>query len=106
MQPMMTLGYRVARLGLDESAPSGPQALRVTVGHLPFARAARITGASVQVSFDNGRTWQDAALSGRAGHYTASYTAPAGRDVSLRVAAADGAGGSITETILRAYRIA
>jgi hypothetical protein len=106
MQPMMTLGYRVARLALNETAPPGRQAFGLTVGHGPLTHAARITGATVQVSFDNGRTWHDAALSGRAGHYTASYTAAAGRDVTLRISAADAAGGRITETITRAYRIA
>jgi hypothetical protein len=105
MQPMMTLGYRVARLALNEAAPPGRQALGVTVGHEPFTHAAPITGATVQVSFNGGRTWQHTALSGHAGHYTATYTAVAGCDVTLRVIAADAAGGRITETITRAYRV-
>lgn len=58
----------------------------------------------VQVSFDGGRTWRDATLTGRAGHYTATYTAPADHDITLRVTAADAVGGRITETITRAYR--
>jgi hypothetical protein len=34
------------------------------------------------------------------------FTAPAGAYVTLRTSATDAAGGSITETITRAYRIA
>ena len=36
-EPMMTLGYRVAGLALDGSAPAGRQAITLTVGHLQLA---------------------------------------------------------------------
>jgi hypothetical protein len=106
VQPMMTLRFGVARMALNGSAPAGRQSLHMTAGHLPLSRAARITRAAVQVSLNGGRTWRDAAVFGRAGHYTATYTTPAGSEVTLRVSASDAAGGKITETITRAYRIA
>jgi hypothetical protein len=106
VEPMMTLGYAVAGLSLSGSAPAGAQVLHVTAGHLQLANAANVTGAKVAVSFDGGKTWQDATVTGSGGSYTASFTAPAGAKVSLRTSASDAAGGTITETILNAYQIA
>lgn len=102
----MTLSYRVAALGLDGSAPAGRQALHVTAGHLQDAHAVPVTGASVSVSFNGGKTWQAAHVSGHGGHYTATFAAPAGAKVTLRTRATDAAGGSITETITSAYQVA
>jgi hypothetical protein len=56
------------------------------------------------VSFDGGKSWHQAAVTGSAGSYTASFTAPAGVKVSLRTSAADAAGGTITETLPGAYQ--
>lgn len=105
-EPMMTLRYQVQNLALDGSAPPGLQLLRLAVGHVQLAPAARIVRAAVQVSFDDGRTWHQARVAGRGGTYTALFTAPAGARVTLRTSAADAAGGSVTETITRGYAIA
>ncbi len=105
-EPMMRLGYRVAGLGLDGSSAAGRQSLGITVGHLPLAAAARITAVAAQVSFDGGKTWHAATVTGSGGAYRAAFTAPADRYVTLRVTAADAAGGRIAETITRAYKIA
>ena len=102
-EPMMTLGYGVAGLSLGGSAPPGRQVLHLSAGHLQLAKAAAVTKASVSVSFDGGKTWHPARVSGHAGHYTAVFTAPAGAMVTLRTHAADAAGGSVTETITSAY---
>jgi hypothetical protein len=103
---MMTLGYRVAGLGLDGSAAVGRQSVGISVGHVQLAAAARITAAAVQVSFDGGKTWRAATVTGSGGAYRAAFTAAAGKYVTLRVTAADAAGGRICETITRAYKIA
>lgn len=100
----MTLGYAVAGLSLTGSAPSGAQVVRVTVGHLQLARAVAVTGARVAVSLDGGKTWHPATVTGSAGSYSASFTAPAGAMVSLRTGAADAAGGTVTETLIDAYQ--
>ena len=102
----MTLGYRVAGLGLDGSAAAGRQTVGVSVGHLQLAAAARIAAVAVQVSFDNGMTWHTATVTGSGGAYRAAFAAAAGSYVTLRVTAADAAGGRICETIARAYKIA
>jgi hypothetical protein len=104
VEPMMTLDSQVAGLGLDGSAPAGRQVLRLSAGHLQLAKAPAITKATVSVSFDGGKTWHAATVAGHAGHYTATFTAPAGAKVTLRTSAADAAGGTITETITSAYQ--
>jgi hypothetical protein len=106
VEPTMTLGYAVAGLSLTGSAPSGAQVVHVTAGHLQLAKAVAVTGAKVAVSFDGGKSWHPAAVSGSAGSYTASFTAPAGVKVSLRTSAADAAGGTVTETLINAYQVA
>jgi hypothetical protein len=107
VQPMMTLGYHVQGLQTDGRTPAGPQVIRLDVGHLQLARAARVTGASTQVSYNDGQSFQPASvLSLGGGRFRISFTAPAGVNVTLRVRATDAAGGSITETILRAYGVA
>lgn len=110
VQDMMTLDYRLAREGLDGSAPSGAQSLVIAVNHLPRSTPYPVAHAGLQVSFDNGTTWQPVALA-RICHaqvctnrFDASYTAPAGAQVSLRVTAQDTHGASVSETILGAYQ--
>jgi hypothetical protein len=106
VQPMLTLGYQVQGLALDGSTPPGSQVVSLHVGHLQLATGAPVTGATVQVSFDDGQIWQPAAVtSAGGGNFQASFTAPAGVDVTLRVGAKDAAGGSVTETIVRAYGV-
>lgn len=112
VQDMMTLDYQLAREGLDGSTPAGPQALGLAINHLPTATPYPVTRAKVQVSFDHGTDWQPATLA-RICHarvctnqYRATYTAPAGAQVSLRVTARDTHGATVTETILGAYQTA
>ena len=73
-------------------------------GHLQTVRSAPVTRASVSVSFDGGKTWHKARVSGRGGRYAAMFTAPPGAMVTLRTGAADVAGGTVMETITSAYR--
>jgi hypothetical protein len=106
VQPMMTLGYRVRGLALNGSVRSGPQEIALSVGHLQLARPAAITGAQAQVSYHDGQSWKPVSVaSSGGGNFRIAFTAPGGVDVTLRVSATDAAGGSITETILRAYRV-
>jgi hypothetical protein len=106
VQPMMTLDYAVAGMSLTGQVPAGPQAVSVTVGHLQLAPAAALTKATMSVSFDGGKTWQAASVTGSHGHYRATFNAPAGVYVMTRTTAWDAAGGSVAETITRAYQIA
>ena len=102
---MMTLRYGVVGLGLDGAAAPGQQVMRVLVGHLQLARAAKITSAKVSVSYDGGRSWHAARVTGSGGSYAAVFSAPPGARVTLRTSASDAAG-SVTETITNAYQVA
>ena len=105
-QPLLTLRYGVAGESVDGAARPGRQVITLTAGHVQPARATRITRAAMSVSFNGGRTWHRARLTGRDGRFTAVFSAPAGARVTLRASAADAAGGTVAQTIARAYRIA
>jgi hypothetical protein len=107
VQSLLTLGYQVHGLALNGTAPPGPQVIGLNVGHIQVAKTAPITGVSAQVSYNDGQTWQPATVtSSGGGKFRISFTAPGGVDPTLRVRATDAAGGSITETITRAYGVA
>jgi hypothetical protein len=105
VQSMMALRYQVAGLSLAGTAAPGRQAIGITVSHLQLAASPPVTHTQVQVSFDNGKTWHNAAVRqlGPA-QFSATFTAPASHSVSLRVIARDAAGNGVTETISRGYR--
>jgi hypothetical protein len=103
---MMTLQYAVAGESLHGSTHAGQQTVQLSAGHLQLAQGPRVTRASLSVSFDGGKTWHPARLTGHNGSYTATFTAPAGVRVSLRASAADAAGDTITETLPGAYQVA
>jgi hypothetical protein len=86
---MMTLRYGVVGLGQDGATAPGQQVVRVLVGHLQLAGATRVTAAAVSVSFDGGKTWQPARVTGGNGSYAAVFTAPPGARVTLRTRASD-----------------
>jgi hypothetical protein len=106
VEPLITLEYAVPGLALNGTTPAGQQTLNLTVGHLPLVKPIPVTRASVAVSFNGGKTWHQASITGTAGHYAAVFSATAGAMVTLRTTASDAAGGSFTETITNAYRIA
>jgi hypothetical protein len=104
VQPMITLAYQVARLGLDGEACPGRQAIAITAGHIQLAPSLPVTRLQAQVSLNGGKTWQPAQVR-PAGpdRFGATFTAGPSALVSLRVTATDSAGNSLTETILNAY---
>jgi hypothetical protein len=106
VQDMMTLNYQLARESLDGSTPAGSQSLDITVSHLPRSTPYPVTRIHLQVSFNNGKSWQPATLTQIRGGYRGTYDAPAGAHVSLRVTARDSHGATVTETILGAYHTA
>lgn len=106
VQPMMTLEYAVPGMSLTGQIQPGHRTLDLTVGHLQLVKPITVTGATASVSFDGGKTWHQAQVSGKQGHYQAAFTAPAGAWVMTRVTAHDAAGGSVTETITHAFRVA
>jgi Neuraminidase (sialidase) len=80
--------------------------IKLSAGHLQLAKGSEITNAALSVSFDGGKTWHKATLTGSNGSYAASFNAPADSLVSLRATASDLQGSQITETITNAYQAA
>ncbi|TMQ93567.1 peptidase S8 [Actinomadura soli] len=73
----------------------------------PGGDAGRLRDLTVQVSVDDGKTWQDAQLKQTPGGSVALVRhPPANGFVSLRATAEDGDGNKLEQTIIRAYRIA
>jgi subtilisin family serine protease len=87
-------------------APSGKFDLPVSIQRLAGGRFGRSTGVTVDVSYDDGKTWQRAPLAGggdsRVAHLVHPRTAGF---VSLRATATDRAGNSVEETVIRAYAV-
>jgi hypothetical protein len=107
VQSMMTLNYQVHGLAGDGRTSAGQQQVDLDVGHIQLAAPATITNATAQVSYNDGQTFTPANVTSLGGgRFRIKFSAPAGVDVTLQVSAADSAGGSITETILRAYGVA
>jgi hypothetical protein len=109
--PVLSLGYHLAA-DYTNTSDSALQSMTLDVSHLSYdgrGPRARITSATVSVSFDGGATWQPAAVFGASGHYWALWQNPrsaAGTSPALKVTATDAIGGSITQTVANAYTIA
>lgn len=105
--PALTLTYDLA--GDDtNTSHTATQSMGLAVAHVSYDGAGStspITTAAVSVSFDNGTTWQPAAMTGTNGTYTASWSNPAGATPVLRTTATDADGNSITQTVSHAYTI-
>ena len=104
--PVLDVGYAVKGLDLANKAPRRTTAT-VTVGHQAGSSGGTVSGASLWWSADDGATWHKAALSRTAaGVYTAGVDVPTGTEhVSLRFSAKDKAGGTIKQTVIRAYGV-
>ncbi|MEV4254183.1 S8 family serine peptidase, partial [Spirillospora sp. NPDC049652] len=89
-------------------APSGSPfdlALRITDGR-GAASPPRLTHATVEASYDDGKTWQPAKVTQTgADRWKASLTHPAGSGgyVSLRIQVSNDEGTSLKQTVIRAY---
>src|SRR5450755_2888520 len=107
VQPMMTLAYQVAGLALNGTTTPGRQAITLTAGHIPLARATRLPGPPGRVSSTGGKPGRPPTAPPLSrGHSRTTFPAPAGAGVTLQVHATDAAGGSVSETILHGYQVA
>ena len=94
-------------LNSRNTAPKGHTfAIPLTVECQVGAAPATVTAVTVDVSYDDGRTWKPAAVTGSGAHRTATVSHPgAAGFASLRATVRDSAGGTVTQTVIRAYRI-
>lgn len=89
--------------------PTGLSVATFHVDHVQGAPRTPIRSAELQLSFDGGKTWNSQpAVSAGGGDYRTILTNPAsaaGDPVSVRLRATDTAGGTLTETVEKAYTV-
>ncbi|MDF6042667.1 S8 family serine peptidase [Streptomyces sp. JH14] len=99
--PLIQLDYGV---DTDKAGRADRRAtLTVTASHLPGTTAA-IGKPSLEVSYDDGKTWQRADLTrSGAGWQTGLHAPKSAGFATLRVTARDSAGNDVSQTITRAF---
>jgi subtilisin family serine protease len=104
--PVSTVRFS-PRLDGRNTAPGGCRfAIPVTVDRQPGSAAGRVRSLRVEVSFDDGKTWKPAALSGSGDHRVATVQHPHGAGfASLRASSTDTKGNTVTQTVIRAYAL-
>jgi subtilisin family serine protease len=105
--PLLAVRYAVPGLSDgNEGAAGGTVNVPVQVVRNPGAPAASVTGLTVQTSADDGKTWQTVPVAAAGTGWVATVTNPgAAGFVSLKASAADSAGNSVVQTIVRAYAV-
>jgi len=94
-------------LSAQDSAPkSGKFSIPVQIQRMPGASSTKVQTLSVDVSYDGGKTWTAATLSGSGTAWTATVTHPGSTGfVSLRTKETNADGTTVQETIIRAYAL-
>jgi subtilisin family serine protease len=108
--PLLLVDYDVAQADLSNRVPSGrPVELELEVRHQNGATASPIDTVELDLSYDDGATWQSVPMDPTGGGiYTALLEHPsnhAGGAVTLRVDVQDEAGSRLQQTVTRAYGI-
>ena len=104
--PIMTV--RVApTLDRSGTTPSGrPLTIPMHVERQLSAGYGRLRSVNLDISYDDGTTWQPAPVTRHGLDATAEVDSPRGSGfASLRVTAADAAGNTVRQTIIRAYAL-
>ncbi|MET7701081.1 S8 family serine peptidase [Streptomyces sp. NPDC005485] len=105
--PLLTVRTR-GDVDLNSTAPAG-RTFRVplTVQRPTSAERSAVTRLALQVSYNDGHTWKTVHVTrqGTTGSALLHHPSRAGY-VSLRISAADKAGNTVTQTVIRAYRLA
>ncbi|MFC6017313.1 S8 family serine peptidase [Plantactinospora solaniradicis] len=100
--PVSTVRFS-PRVDSDNSTPAGQTGtIPVSVTAQPESGAGANESLSVEVSYDDGVTWAPAEVT--AGQAVLRHPAAPGY-VSLRASATDTAGNTVTQTVIRAYKI-
>jgi hypothetical protein len=108
--PLMTAGYVLPVNMLGQLTP-GSVTAGIDMSHLAGATDVGLISLSLQVSFDGGASWHQAAVTSEgSGHYAVSFTVPAAAATdgfgALRLSAADAYGGTFSQTIQHAFAVA
>ena len=102
--PMLGVDYRMA-LSSTNSAPAGKYSFTVAFAMPNGVKTLPVVTPTVQLSWDDGKTWSAARTSCASTSCTVEVTNRAGGRASLRVHAADTAGRTVTQDVIRAYSV-
>ncbi len=103
--PLLTVGF-APKVDLMNRAPAGRRVtIPVTVSRQPGAPGGRTALDRVEFSVDDGVTWQRVRPRAKGDRWEVTVPNPAAGFVSLRAAASDRSGNTVTQTVLRAYRV-
>ncbi|WP_376771488.1 S8 family serine peptidase [Micromonospora polyrhachis] len=104
--PAMVVRY-APRLDVANSAPAGRAFdIPVTVAHQAGAPTSAVRSLTVEVSYDDGKTWQKAKLRSADRGWVATVRHPGQPGyVSLRAKAVDSTGNTVTQSVIRAYKL-
>ncbi|WP_440902429.1 S8 family serine peptidase, partial [Actinosynnema sp.] len=87
-------------------APRGRVTIPVSVQRNGSADVSDVRRPGVEVSYDDGRTWRAAPVSGRDGEWSVTTASPPGAMfASLRASTSDSSGNSVEQTVIRAYAL-
>ncbi|MEU7900626.1 S8 family serine peptidase [Nonomuraea sp. NPDC049152] len=101
--PVSVVRFSPALDARNTAPGGGTYRIPVRLERQPGSTAGGVRHLTVEVSFDDGVTWSPAQI--RKGQVTVNHPAAVGF-VSLRAKAADTAGNTVEQTVIRAYRIA
>ncbi|MEV4161951.1 hypothetical protein [Nonomuraea dietziae] len=101
--PVSVVRFSPALDARNTARSGGIYRIPVRVERQRGSTVGEVRDLTVEVSFDDGATWNPAQI--RKGRVTVRHPAAAGF-VSLRARAADAAGNTVEQTVIRAYRIA
>jgi hypothetical protein len=106
--PLMSIRFAPRDLNPRNEIRPGPATVPVIVQKPGDAPEATVTGLTVDVSFNDGRTWQPVQVTRDPDSSTATVRIDHPRSasfVSLRARAADSSGNTAEQTVIRAYGI-
>jgi hypothetical protein len=102
--PMLGVDYGMA-LSSTNSAPTGRYSFSVAFRMPDGVTTLPVVTPSVQLSWDDGKTWSKAKTRCHGSSCTVTVTNRAGGRASLRAAAADAAGRTVSQDVIRAYTV-
>lgn len=105
MLPLLAIGFDPKLDELNYASAGKRFTFPVIVDRQAGTAGPRIALTTVEVSFDDGTTWQRAGLKKVGNHWQATVRHPASWFVSLRASAEDDDGNTVTGTVTRAYRL-
>jgi hypothetical protein len=104
--PLMYVHYDLGLDRLNQAAAGRTHRFAIDVVGQPFASQPDVRSVDVDVSYDDGASWQRAQVQRQDGEWQVTVRHPASAGyVSLRVEAEGAGGAAVTEEIIRAYQL-